>query len=158
MKIFAGGLATFLALLSGTMTFAHCQVPCGIYDDEMRFAMISENLDTIEKAMNRISTLSGNAADNANQIVRWVLTKEEHADRIAEILSSYFLAQRIKIPADGDPDRNAAYAAELAALHRMIVYTMKCKQTTDPADVARVRELLAEFRSRYLAESAAHSH
>jgi nickel superoxide dismutase len=28
---------------------AHCEIPCGIYDDEMRINMVLEHIATIEK-------------------------------------------------------------------------------------------------------------
>ena len=37
--------------------FGHCEIPCGIYDDEMRIEMISEHIGTIEKSMNEIMHL-----------------------------------------------------------------------------------------------------
>ena len=39
-------LAVLVVLLVGSFTFdasAHCEIPCGIYGDEMRFDMIEEN-------------------------------------------------------------------------------------------------------------------
>jgi len=35
--------------------WAHCEIPCGIYGDEARFAAIAEDLTTIEKAMTQIA-------------------------------------------------------------------------------------------------------
>lgn len=29
---------------------AHCEIPCGIYDDQMRVNMIGEHITTIEKS------------------------------------------------------------------------------------------------------------
>ena len=37
---------------------AHCQVPCGIYDDAVRIIQIREHVTTIEKAMNQIDQLT----------------------------------------------------------------------------------------------------
>ena len=34
---------------------AHCEIPCGIYTDEMRVQMIEEHCKTIEKSMSQIS-------------------------------------------------------------------------------------------------------
>ncbi|MDE2997852.1 MAG: superoxide dismutase [Gemmatimonadota bacterium] len=129
--------------------FAHCEIPCGIYGDEARFAAIAENLTTIEKSMNQITLLSAESGKNTNQLVRWVNNKEMHADQIREIVAQYFLAQRIKAPANDDPAAGKAYSRKLALLHQMIVAAMKCKQTTDPAHVKKSRELLAAFQALY---------
>ena len=34
--------------------WAHCQVPCGIYDDALRIVQLREDFHTIQKAMNQI--------------------------------------------------------------------------------------------------------
>jgi len=86
---------------SATVLYSHCQIPCGIYGDSARFDMIAENITTIEKSMNQINELSAQQDRNANQIVRWVLNKEKHADDTAAIITSYFMAQRLK-PVDKD--------------------------------------------------------
>lgn len=129
---------------------AHCEIPCGIYGDEARFSAIAENLKTIEKSMNQIVLLSADAGKNMNQLVRWVNNKESHADQIREIVAQYFLAQRIKAPANGDPAVRKVYSEKLALLHQMIVSAMKCKQTTDTAHVKKSRELLRSFEALYM--------
>lgn len=128
---------------------SHCEIPCGIYGDDARFTDIAENLTTIEKSMNLIIQLSAEPGKNANQLVRWVNNKEAHADRIREIVAQYFLAQRIKAPADDDPAARTAYTGKLALLHQMIVSAMKCKQTTDVVHVKKSRELLQAFQALY---------
>ena len=129
---------------------AHCEIPCGIYGDEARFSAIAENLKTIEKSMNQIILLSADAGKNMNQLVRWVNNKETHADQIREILAQYFLAQRIKAPANEDAAARKVYSDRLALLHQMIVSAMKCKQTTDVAHVKKSRELLRSFEALYM--------
>jgi nickel superoxide dismutase len=65
--------------------FAHCQVPCGIYDDSGRIKQLKEDATTIRKAVAEIQKLSGESPTTAqtwNQISRWVATKEQHASHI----------------------------------------------------------------------------
>ena len=95
---------------------AHCEIPCGIYGDEGRFALLLENATTIEKSMNEINKLSGESEKNNNQIVRWVVNKEHHADQIRDIVAQYFLAQRITEPAEGDAAAAKAYTAKANSL------------------------------------------
>ena len=144
------GLLPLFLLVLHTSASAHCEIPCGIYGDEARFSAIAENLKTIEKSMNQINLLSAEAGKNTNQLVRWVNNKESHADQIREIVAQYFLAQRIKAPANGDPAARKAYTEKLALLHQMIVSAMKCKQTTDVAHVKKSRELLRSFEALYM--------
>ena len=130
----------------------HCQVPCGIYGDHLRVQMIREHATTIEKAMAEIQRLSGEQPTNFNQIVRWVTTKDDHAQRIQDQLSQYWLAQRIKQPKKDGTGGQAAgrrYGAQLVHVHEMTVAAMKCKQTTDAKHVAAVREALESLRGVY---------
>jgi len=144
-----------LFILIGTLVpvFAHCQVPCGIYDDAMRIKMISEHITTIEKAMNQIETLSSQQPVNYNQIVRWVVNKEKHAEELSDIVTYYFMAQRVSPPDREEGEGNSRYLKQLTLLHRILVTTMKAKQTVDRSHIARLRSLLKEFEETYF-----HSH
>jgi nickel superoxide dismutase len=146
-----------LLLAAGTapLVYSHCQIPCGIYDDPARLTAIAENITTIEKAMKSIEELSAQQKPNMNQIVRWVNVKDEHADDIAHIVSYYFMAQRIKLADKNNVDDYEKYIKQLTLLHEMLVYSMKAKQTTDLANVEKLRQLLVEFRASYLAEGDA---
>ena len=150
MKRVTAALMIPLVLLSlNGPVFAHCEIPCGIYGDDARFAAMFEDITTIEKSMKLINELSGAAEKNFNQIVRWVNNKETHADHIREIVAQYFLAQRIKVPAEGDAAAQKAYTGKLALLHQIVVATMKCKQTTDLENVKKLHDLVQEFQNAY---------
>ncbi|MEN8690372.1 MAG: superoxide dismutase [Ni], partial [Desulfobacterales bacterium] len=86
-----------------------------------------------------------NKDHNANQLVRWVMNKEKHATELQEIVTQYFMTQRIKFDAK-------AYDKKLALLHQMLVYAMKCKQSTDLAHTAKLTGLIQEFKQLYFAE------
>lgn len=140
-----------ILILTASTVFAHCQIPCGIYGDETRFTLLKEDAQTIEKSMMQIVELSAAGEKNYNQIVRWVNNKETHADKIIETATNYFLAQRVK-PVGGDDAAAAAYAKKLELLHHMIVYSMKCKQTTDLENVTRLRKAITDFEELYMAK------
>ena len=125
---------------------AHCQVPCGIYDDQMRIHMMEEHVTTIEKAMKQIA-----ANENQNQTVRWIMNKEKHAEELTGIVTYYFMAQRIKPGMD-------QYVDNLKMLHQIMIYAMKSKQTTDLANVEKLKELIHSFEHTYLGEDHGHSH
>jgi nickel superoxide dismutase len=140
------GIAILLTLLLvPALVSAHCEVPCGIYDDEARVAMLAEHATTIAKAMEQIEALTSSAELNSNQIVRWINTKEQHATEVQQIVSQYFMTQRIK------PDQED-YAEKLQSLHRMLLSAMKCKQTTDLANVEALRSELDTFHDLYFGE------
>ncbi len=138
---------TALALITVATTAvvrAHCQIPCGIFDDQMRIHMMEEHVTTIEKAMKQIE-----AAPNQNQTVRWVMSKEKHANELSEIVTDYFMAQRIKLGCE-------AYAVKLGQLHEILVASMKAKQTTDLAHVEKLKILIHNFEHSYMGKKNQH--
>ncbi len=113
-----------------------------------------EHTATIEKAMNQITELGGAETPNWNQLVRWVTTKDEHAQAIQDQVSAYWLAQRIKSPkaAPADPEfqgQNETYITQLVMAHRLTTFAMKCKQTTDLANVQGLRSSLDALKAAY---------
>lgn len=133
-------------LLISSQAHAHCQIPCGIYDDEARIKMLAEHIQTIEKSMNEIKRLSSEAPINYNQLVRWISNKEEHAKKINEIVTDYFMAQRVKPVNQADKAAYEAYTAKLALLHEIMVEAMKAKQSVDLAHVAQLKKLLGQLK------------
>jgi nickel superoxide dismutase len=128
---------------------SHCEIPCGIYNDAMRLDMIAEDIDTIEKSMKEINELAKAGEKNYNQLVRWVMNKEHHADYLCDTVTEYFMKQRIA-PVESTDKAYQDYVNKLILLHKLMVYSMKCKQTADLDNVAKLREYLQEFRAAYL--------
>jgi nickel superoxide dismutase len=142
--IFLTGLLPFLFFLSNAD--AHCEIPCGIYDDQLRTKLIAEHATTIEKSMKQIKELSKANSVDYNQLSRWVSNKEAHATKIQNIISQYFMTQRI------EPDRKK-YVEKLTVLHKMLIAAMKCKQTTDFSHVDALRSHLKNFEVLYFGQS-----
>jgi nickel superoxide dismutase len=138
------GVAVCVAVLCsvGSKAFAHCQVPCGIYNDPVRFTMLEEHVTTIEKSMKLITELSAEETKNYNQIVRWVNNKETHANEFTEIVTYYFLAQRITADKEN-------YTDQLKAAHAVIVAAMKCKQSADPATAEALQKAVFGLYEAY---------
>ena len=108
----------------------HCEVPCGIYSDQMRFEQMLEDTATIAKAIDNIVEFAagvekGVSAKGINQATRWIQTKEDHATNTQHIVAQYFLTQRIKADKEN-------YTKQLAAAHSVMVCAMKCKQDANP--------------------------
>lgn len=139
----------FILLPFKPLLFSHCEVPCGIYDDEMRIKMIAEHITTIEKAMKQIQELSKQQPTNYNQIVRWVVNKEKHATEIQHIVTQYFLTQRIKSPEKEGAEAVNDYHLKLSLCHDLIVYAMKAKQTVDLEHVEKLKSILHSFEHAY---------
>ena len=145
-------VAIALLSLTASKALAHCQIPCGIYDDPARFSLMAEHITTIEKAMKTIIDLSGQKTADYNQLVRWVQNKDQHADQLSEIVTHYFMAQRIKPPMEQGEAAHKKYVQQISSLHQMLVYSMKAKQTTALENVEKLRTLLDSFRASYLTQ------
>jgi hypothetical protein len=146
------GLLTTLAAAVAFATLvpradAHCQIPCGIYDDNNVIQAMHTDWVTIEKAVKTIPALMEDPTNNANQIARWITNKEAHCQNIQDVVSRYFLAQRVKVPAEGADQK--AYLAKLALCHKVIVAAMKCKQSVDPKAVDSLHNLLHDFEDTF---------
>ncbi len=138
---------------------AHCQIPCGIFDDELQVQFMEQDITTIEKSMTQIIALGKASPVDYNQLVRWVMNKEEHAQKLQDSVTAYFMAQRIKPPADhSDEAATKDYVNKLTLLHAIQIHAMKAKQSTDLAEIATLRDLVAQFRKAYFGEEAAHTH
>lgn len=152
----ATGLATSILLTIGQPgASAHCEVPCGIYDDHARIDQMLEDTTTIGKAVAQILELTGKTdAQSLNQLTRWINTKESHATRIQNTIGQYFLTQRVK-PARQATQAFNDYIMRLVQHHAVMVAAMKTKQTVDPERVAGLREAIEAIAVYY---SASHSH
>ena len=127
--VLSAAAITLMPLLLVQNSLAHCQIPCGIYDDHARVASMLEDVATIRKAVSRIADLAGKSdPQSQNQLVRWVVNKEHHAQNVIDTISDYFLTQRVKASQDD-------YAERLAKHHTVIVAAMKAKQNADAGSV-----------------------
>jgi nickel superoxide dismutase len=139
-------LTAALASVAG----AHCQIPCGIYDDMMRIRMMEEHVTTIEKSIRLIGELSdATEPGDVNQLVRWISNKDQHADYIGEIVTEYFLRQRIKAPSSDDATARETYLKQLEVLHQLLRVSMKAKQTVDPKIGDKLRALIDQLSTLY---------
>jgi len=155
--LIALGLAFTLA--AAAPAGAHCQIPCGIYDDELRVQLIEEHITTVEKSMKQIVALGSAEKADYNQLVRWVGNKETHAQEIQDIVTAYFMAQRIKPPVNHEnEDEVNQYLHKLALLHHIQVHAMKAKQSTDLEEIETLRGLVTKFRKAYFGDEGEHAH
>ena len=141
MKNLSISLAALVLVAIPWAGHTHCQIPCGIYGDDARFTELLEHVTTVRKSIVKIKELSADGKDK-NQLVRWVLNKEAHADKISDIAHKYFLAQRIKEGSDN-------YVEKLKALHKIIVYSMKAKQSLDTVNVDTLEQTIKAFHKLY---------
>lgn len=138
-----------LAIANLDLVDDHCEVPCGIYGDSLRVALMDEHIRTIEKATHQIIDLSAADKPNYNQLVRWINNKEIHAEEIQHIVSQYFLHQRVKLVDAKDVKATMKYNELLGSLHQILVYSMKAKQGTDVENIAKLKAALETFEAAY---------
>lgn len=157
-RILPGGISLLTLALATTMVLwtayvdpvgAHCQVPCGIYDDSARIARLHEDSATIAKAIGQINALAGKRdAQSLNQATRWISTKETHAAHIIEVVSEYFLTQKVKPVAPGS-DGYEKYLKTLADHHAVMVAAMRTKQKADSAAADALRQAIDALAVHY---------
>ena len=143
MKTIYLTISALFSLLLANISFGHCQVPCGVYTDDLRFMQMLEDTTTIEKSSNLIIELSSkDDGQSHNQLARWVATKESHASKIQKIIAEYFLTQRIKSSASN-------YEALLKGAHSVMVAAMKCKQSTEASTAKNLKASILAFQKIY---------
>ena len=131
-------------------TVAHCQIPCGIYDDHARLKGMLEDAATVKKATVMLAELADKTGpQSANQTTRWVLNKETHAQNIISTISDYFLTQRVK---PSQPD----YTDRLAKHHSVIIAAMKAKQNAEGTFADALTESIAALEVYYPAPEHTH--
>jgi nickel superoxide dismutase len=124
-------------------SMAHCQVPCGIYDDHARVKMMLEDAATVEKAVRMMAELADKTdVQSQNQMIRWVLNKEHHAQKIIATISDYFLTQRVKAS-------QADYVERLKRHHAVIVAAMNAKQNADPKYAGELKSSIEALAGYY---------
>ncbi len=137
---------------SGAVTVAvpapHCQVPCGIYTDQLRFEQMLEDTKTIAKSIASVETIAQAmkggemSPTNVNQLTRWINTKEDHASQIQKTIADYFLTQRIK-------ESNKDYTSQLITAHKVMVAAMKCKQDAKPDTAESLKKAIYDLYRAY---------
>jgi len=152
---------------------AHCEIPCGIYDDDLRFQIMLEHVETIAKAVSHLKarqdlqaaspahtdiTTKGDdqkEMQSQHQATRWIISKEKHATEIQGIVSQYFLTQRLK-PQSPKMKKNKHYAPLLAQFHEILVLSMKAKQSATP-DLKKLENTIRAVQKRYPKYVKAHA-
>ena len=107
----------------------HCQVPCGIFDDPAMVAELRQSATTIRKAMVSCQKLNKKQGDVTamNQLIRSIVTKEEHCQKIIDTVCNYGLCQRVK--SQGVFANEQDYRDALQAHHQLLQCAVQAKQS-----------------------------
>jgi len=113
-----------LTLLGQGVLSAHCQMPCGIYHDDMVFDQIDQYIETMYKGITVLNDNKFDSVKDKNEFVRWVIQKEKASDEAANLILTYFLQQKIK-PGEADTQKR------LAGAHELLFLIVQIKQNVD---------------------------
>lgn len=115
----------YLTLFFKAAVFAHCQMPCGIYHDQMIYDKVDEFHETMFKGISALKHNSFSSLEDKNQFIRWVNLKEKMCDETALILTEYFLQQKVKPGTDEDTQEM------VHVLHNLLFLLVQIKQNVD---------------------------
>lgn len=132
-------IAVFLFSTFTNHGFSHCQIPCGIFHDDLVFNTLEQNIETLQKAVQELAT----PGISNNQSVRWILNKEKQCDDIAQTMLTYFLQQRVKTD---DPKR----AEKLDLIASICMQCTKVKQTVDISEVNTLGKEIQDLKKLVL--------
>jgi nickel superoxide dismutase len=127
---------------------AHCQMPCGIYHDEMVFGEIDQYVETMYKGMTVLTDSKFETVKDRNEFVRWVITKDKLSDKTAELFNTYFLQQKIK-PDEPDTPK------KLIAAHKLLFLMVQIKQNADIKLVDTFADEWDKFKTMFHVEGYA---
>ena len=125
--------------------YAHCDVPCGIYDPHQA-AVAAKTVHTMNKKLTDLPVPGANASpqealEHRNTVVRMVQTKEAHAQACKQELlilwSDYFKPEHLAM----FPDLHETFwkAAKLCSYNKQHVDPAKSQELMDA--VAKISEL-----------------
>lgn len=121
-KLLSLGTALLLTLISDLS--AHCQMPCGIYHDDMVFDKVDEYVETTFKGLTVMNESKFSSVKQKNEFIRWVIQKENSSSEVADLIMTYFLQQKIK------PDEQDTLK-KLVSAHKLLFLLVQIKQNTD---------------------------
>lgn len=131
--------------LSGAL-HAHCQMPCGIYHDDMVFDQIDQYVETMYKGISVINNSKFDNAKERNEFIRWVIEKEHASNEAASLIMKYFLQQKIKAGEETTPK-------QLASAHRLLLLIVSIKQNVSLDMVHEFQHEWESFKLMFHRES-----
>ncbi len=118
---------------------AHCQMPCGIYHDDLVFDQIDQYVETMYKGVTILKDSKFSSLEERNEFIRWVAMKDKMSDEAAALITKYFLQQKIK-PDESDTGK------KLIAAHKLLFLLVQIKQNVDRSLVTTFSEDWEKFK------------
>lgn len=135
-------LACLFAFSTQNVLQAHCQMPCGIFDDTLVFKYIDQYIETMQKAVVELNDIGNSTAKDRAQFTRWVMLKEKESDLTANLITTYFLQQAITPGKEGSDEKTLA-------AHRLLFLLVKIKQNTDATYVNKFINEWSAFKPMF---------
>lgn len=142
MKKIAFFVGLISVLLHTINLSAHCQMPCGIYHDDMVFSMVDQYIETMYKGISMIKESKFTTPFERNNFIRWVNLKDKASDEMASLITTYFLQQKIK-PGESDT------AKRLESAHKMLFGLTAIKQNADLKMINDFADEWENFKQMY---------
>lgn len=136
LSLFLGVLAVVCPM---STLMGHCQMPCGIYHDDIVYDQIDQYIETMVKAVSKIKDSKFTTPFEHNELIRWVMTKDNMSNQTAELIMTYFLQQKIK-PGEKDTPK------QLESAHKLLFRIVIIKQTVDFKAVSDFAEEWEKFK------------
>lgn len=142
-------------ILNSGLVFPACETACSdIADDEAAFARIEENIQAIEAETAYILEWQADPVTNTNPIALSVGRRIQNADKIREVLTDYFLYQRIMPTAENRGSDVEKYRQRLALIHSLLNALIQTKDSYDPNVTVNLRSKLDEFKNFYYQQAS----
>lgn len=141
MKKFFLSFSFFYVILA-SQAFGHCQMPCGIYHDDLVFDEVDQYIEKMVKGMSVLNKSKFETVKERNEFIRWVNLKEQCSDDMAVLITKYFLQQKIK------PDEEDT-AQRLQLAHKLLFLLVAIKQNTDVSIVDEFAEIWEKFKLQF---------
>ncbi len=142
-KMLAMGIWAALCI-QGTLS-SHCQMPCGIYHDEMVYDQIDQYVETMYKGATILAESKFATPKERNEFIRWVTLKENNSNELADLITTYFLQQKIK-PGEDDTVKR------LTSAHKLLFLLMQIKQNTSRSFVDEFADEWDKFKLMFHVE------
>ncbi len=144
--MFKAALLTAVLLGSNPSTLtAHCQMPCGIYHDAMIYDLIDQYAETMAKAVTVMNQSKFETVREKNEFVRWVMEKEKESNDTSQLITSFFLQQKIK---SGEADTQK----RTESAHKLLCLIVAIKQNADIKIVESFTEEWEKFKLMFHVE------
>ncbi|CRX38152.1 superoxide dismutase [Ni] [Estrella lausannensis] len=141
MKKLIIATAAFLIATAGGL-HGHCQMPCGIYHDDMVYDLIDQYVETMHKAISELKMIKFDTVQDKNQFIRWIMQKEKMSDDVSDLIMKYFLQQKIK------PDEQDT-AEKVVSAHKLLFLAVCMKQVPELKTLYEFMEEWKKFKHMF---------